>query len=304
MTDQKDISAGRGGQVAGWVHFGVACLILAGFAVAFPWTVKAMKWVTRKRPVPWPDFVMVDPDTFRWTNLPEQVGGRFFLAGDGELTGQIDGKPDGESMLSDDVMETLGIGTSWDKTRVTERKSNWVSIRVYRDDTRQLGDPFRYWGLEVYYYTGALDTVPHIPERCLVAGGASVASSVDTTFQVPGARKGWDHPLQFRRAVFEVPNPDGLRPHRLTQYYIFSLNGLPESSWENVRLELTKPWVPYCYFAKIQFYPRQYTGQAELDVAEIDRAAEEFIGYFLPVILRALPTREEVDALSSGKPAN
>src|SRR5690606_35988131 len=32
-------------------------------------------------------------------------------------------------------------------------------------------DPFALVTLHVAYYTGSVDTVPHIPERCMVAGG-------------------------------------------------------------------------------------------------------------------------------------
>jgi len=284
-----------------WVHFGIACLLLAGSAVAFQYGAHAQQWAMQKESVPWPDGVAVDAETFRWSSLPTTLAGRYVLAADGELSGgQIDGIPDGEISVPSDVMTTLGIGTGWDKKRIADRKSNWHVIRIYRDTTRPARDPLRYWDLEVYYYTGALDTVPHVPERCLAASGATLLSSADITASAPLAVAPWDEPFRVHRAIFERSDEYSFDSKRILQYYFFSLNGQPESSWKKVRLTLANPLVRYCYFAKIQFSPKGHVS----DTSEADRAAGEFLDSFLPIVSRAIPSRSDVKVLetSAGEP--
>lgn len=292
MSDKKDNS------LRGWIHFGIAAGLLTVTTFGFNRTIKALEWVTQKDAVPWPESVIVDPDTFRWENLPTRVGDRYILAEDGELSGELDGIPDGEIIPTPDIMASLKIGTSWDKQRVASRRSNWYVIRIYRDTKRDAYDPLRYWQVEVYYYTGGLDLVPHVPERCLVAAGATLVDSVNVNFDIPQAQSPWDEPLRFRRARYEVSDRLKLSSRKYTQYYVFSLNGNPESSWERVRFELAKPWVRHCYFAKIQFAPRGHTPNTE----EADRAARELMNYFLPVVLQSLPMPSDVAALKSADP--
>ncbi len=44
--------------------------------------------------------------------------------------------------------------------------------RTYEDLSVPAGQPGRYVRLHVAYYTGLVDTVPHVPDRCFVVGGA------------------------------------------------------------------------------------------------------------------------------------
>lgn len=282
---------------SGWVHFGIAVFLLAGSAAGFQYTVETLKWVTQKESVPWPQWVVVDPEILRWENLPEQLGDRFFLAEDGEFGGEPDGLADGELLLEPDVLDSLGIASSWDKARAKDRRSNWHVVRIYRDAKRPPGDPLRYWRLGVYYYTGSLDLVPHVPERCLVAGGATLEDSKEIKFSILHAKKPWNDPVPFRRTRYKVADALKLHSSQYVQYYTFSLNGEPESSWEKVRLHLAKPWVKYCYFSKLQFAPLFPVD----DLEEADQAAKELMNYFLPVILRALPMPSDIEALKAAE---
>ena len=296
MMCAKDSSTSqRSGWRAGWVHFGIAAVLLAATTIGWGWTMRALKLVTQKKAVPWPDSVIVNPETFRWENLPERIGDRFILAEDGELSdGSKDGLDDGQIILEDDIKDILGLGTNWDKQRVSRRRSNWYVTRIYRDESRPKGHPLRYWRLEVCYYTGRLDTVPHVPERCLKAAGVIIRDSKNVIFRVPTARKPWDKPLAFRRIDAERMDRYG-STHQLAVYYTFSINGEPEDSWEQVRLTLSYPWIRHCYFAKIQFGPESPVAATK----ELDVAAEDFLNYFLPIILQALPMPAEVKAIES-----
>lgn len=275
-------------------HFVMAAGVLAAVTIGWNWAVAQLKWATRKEPVPWPQHVRVD-NGCRLTSFPDRLGPFVLVTGDGEFTGASDGRPDGEIILGDEDLESLRINTALDQRRLGERSSNWYLARLYRD-TRVTSpqEPFRYWRLEVYYYTGGLDKVPHVPERCLVAGGATLLPSASgkVPMPAPSVPSPWDN-VSFNRTAYEFSDRLGLDVKRYVQYYLFSLNGMPENSWEMVRLELTKPWVRYCYFAKIQLAP---LGEVT-DIAQADKAAGEFVNALMPAALSMLPMPSEIDSL-------
>jgi len=129
------------------------------------------------------------------------------------------------------------------------------------------------------------------------AAGAQSLGSTEVTIHVPAAKTPWDMPLDFVRARFEFQDPGRFVTRQVSQYYMFSLNGQPEPSWKKVRLALGKPWIEYAYFAKIQFGS---LGEIR-NVEESDRAAEEFMNTFLPVILQALPMPSEIEKLKANE---
>ena len=283
----------------GDLHFLAAAAVLVASAVGWRVAVSALGIVLQKAPVPWPPGVRVDTD-FRLLSLARQFGPYERVEADGECpdprTGQPvrDHRPDGEILYEPHLMDLLGIGTGYDRTRYDERCSNWYVSRIYRDGRERPGSPYRYWQLDVTYYTGSLDTVPHVPERCLVAGGATVSSSAKVTFRADGVSADWSGDLVFRRTRYEKLTERTGSLWESVQYYTFSLNGRPESAWEKVRGTLTLPGIPHAYFAKIQFAPRD----SVTDLAETDRRAQDFLSQALPEILRALPTRADVQKLA------
>ncbi|MHC4982483.1 MAG: hypothetical protein ACYTF6_04850 [Planctomycetota bacterium] len=269
-------------------HYLVAATILAVTAAGWSGAMAVLKWAVYKEPVPWPEGVMVHPEDFRLLSLAKvltdaQGKPRFLRV---EEDHNDDGVPDGEIIFEEDETDTLGIGTKTDRDRLPRRCSNWYVARIYRDN-----ETGRLWRLEAYYYTGILDTVPHVPERCLTAGGKTLLDPSDVTFSVKEGP--WKGEVPFRRANFVGINPKTGLLERGVEYYTFSLNGRPETSRNLVRLGLTYPWVRYCYFAKIQFAPMAHVE----DLDRMNRAAEEFAGFFLPKILEALPMPEDIERL-------
>jgi hypothetical protein len=297
---EKAQSGPAGGIARRWGHFLVAAGILSSAFIGWNWVIATLQWVTRKEAVPWPAAVRVNGQ-FRLESFPPALG-PFSLAQDGEFYGRLDGDPDGEVVPKEDELDSLKIGTALDKMRVGERKSNWYLARIYRDSrVRSPSDPCRFWRLEIFYYTGGLDKVPHVPERCLVASGATLVPSLsgEVSFEVDGQGP-WKGPLPFRRTGYEVSDRLRLNAKQYVQYYTFSLNGRPEDLWEKVRLKLNDPRLRYCYFAKIQFAP---VGEVT-DIGRMDQAAQEFVSNIMPAALSMLPRVEDVSRLSSGGAAS
>ncbi len=272
--------------VLGWcaanVHFLIATVLLLCVAAG----IHAFRRVDRQ-PVPWPEGTSVGSD-FRLLTFPERLG-PFKLVDGGEIT------------FDEDIMRALGLGSSYDKDRHPLRRSNWYINRVY-EDTRvsDRNNPYRYWRLEVYYYTGMRDNVPHVPERCLIAGGVEVLDRTNVSFNIPAARAGWDDAVKFRRVHYRRRSAGGFAARDGAEYYTFSLNGVPETRWERVRLDLSLPWVRHCFFAKIQFAPFAPSGAGGIkSAAEADLEAEKFMNVFLPAVLRVLPTHSDVERLDA-----
>ncbi len=284
-------------------HFMVAAIILGLTAAGWGVAIDLLQWATHKEPVPWPDCVIVDDATFRNVSFPTKLG-PYVRAEDGQLdrnadlTPKKDGRPDGELILDETVMEPLKIGTWLDKSRIAERRSNWYLSRIYID-TRKNKRARRYlqWRVNVTYYTGGLDKVPHVPDACLVAGGATIVDASDVKFSVLAARRPWDEPVTFGRTLYERHDRQNQQTVQYVQYYAFSLNGEPEANRLTVRRKLAYPWVRYCYFAKIQFGPLSPITNSE----EADAAANEFLNYLLPEVLQTLPSSKDVSKLNSAR---
>jgi len=271
----------------GMTHFAIAAAILIVSAASWDVVVAKLGLILDKEPVPWPPHVRVNPETFNLETLPERLG-RFEMA------------PGSEQILEEEMRETLGTGTPLDKSRVENRRSNWYVMRTYRDTTRP-NEPFSYWRLDITYYTGTADLVPHIGERCILAGGGSlIGRPTEVTFPQPmHVPPEWEKPLVFERTRFEQPGRDGISVQQYVQYHIFSLDGEPESNWMNIRASLSSifggKYGKYSYFAKIQFAPLHQVREGEVQRA--DEAAAEFMRSALPSILAQLPRAEDMARL-------
>ena len=278
-------------------HFLTAAIILSLAAGGWNAAVRIMKLTTRKEPVAWPKCVQVNEETFQNTTMAT-VMGPFKRLEVGEIPGR--GKLGGEIQLEEDVLEPLGIGTWLDKKRVSTRCSNWYVSRLYRDTRTQAPSAsFRFWQLDVTYYTGSADKVPHSPGACLAAGGATLVDTVTERFDAPDAPDPWKKSLPFSRTRFEGFDAGTQQRLRYVQYYIFSANGKPENDPLTVRGELMLPWRKHCYFAKIQFGPLGPIGEGQEAEEKLRNATAEFIGFMLPKVLEALPSAEEIERLES-----
>jgi len=311
--EKNQVEATRARGTMNWCrgngHFLVAAVIMLVTAVAWNRTVDALKWSLQKYPVAWREGVVVDTETFSLVSFPERIG-PYVMAADGELEWdkdkkepKFDGRPDGNVIIErSDVLDSLKIATMLDKMRISDRQSNWYGIRIFRDTRVPVprNRAYSYWQLDVYYYTGGLDTVPHTPEVCgQAAGGVPDRSKWQAVnFASPeGTPAPWSGEVPFRRVWFQRHDKKRGFTDNLAQYYTFSLNGRPESSWKAVRLTLTKPWVRHCYFAKIQISPLGGVGSPE----EADEAAERFFQAVCPEVLKLLPMPEDVEK-QSGSP--
>ena len=282
-----------------WVALGVILAVLAVTVLRKKGPRDPVERGKMGEPVPWPADVQVDED-HRLLSLAKRFGpgdryrrvevdGVFDRKRDGQP--DPDGTPDGETIHRQDLLDALAIATTFDRTRYHSRRSNWYVARTYQDTKPQGG--YRYWRLDVTYYTGWLDKVPHVGERRIVAGGGTVLETTTIEFDTTNAPEGWGPKMPCRRITFAINGPRG--PVKYVQYCMFSLNGRPETDWKQVRFKLQNPFQLYSYFATIQFSPRHPVRSVD----KADRAAQAFILAALPEMLKTLPMPADIEKLAA-----
>lgn len=180
--------------------------------------------------------------------------------------------------------------------------------------------------LHVSYYTGGIDAVPHIPDRCYVGGGltksatsTAVALDIDESLWWPDPAYDQDDPMAGSRPylmtqtsdpsrqVVRMPRDaaDGLRlntaeywdPREPTRTmaagYLFIANGGVASSSSGVRLLAYDRSSRFAYYCKVQFTFQHPT--RAIDRNELGAIASEFLNVMLPDLMSCLPDWWEVE---------
>jgi hypothetical protein len=217
-------------------------------------------------------------------------------------------------------------------TSLPEETANWIKVRDRREPAEveeQLGtsnyitrlyaqrnpaDPARPKSIELHaaYYTGMIDTVPHVPERCFVGGGLQLGNSPrNIPLDLDDSRWVLDPDVPDELGpIYRVRTPDGQRvrlprqPHemklRVSEYpvsddatlyagYCFIANGGHTESANGVRLLAFKLEDDYAYFLKIQFNSSSVKSADEL--AEL---SSQLLGELLGDIMLCVPDWIEV----------
>lgn len=192
-----------------------------------------------------------------------------------------------DEAVSADVLKTLGT-------------ENYLTRRFARKSTMRTANPVVI-DLHLAYYTGTIDTVPHVPERCFVGGGMEMGSTA-VTLPLPLDDANWlpdgsvdaDPALtHLHGRVFttklsnEWGDSGGARvrlPYdprdiqiRVTQFllpgegevysgYFFIANGATTASADGVRLLAFRLEDDYAFYLKVQFTSQTTNGAEELAI--------------------------------------
>lgn len=253
----------------------VASITLATCGVGFRYGVTAANAYLEKRPVP-----LQQP----LDNIPKRLG-------DWVATGE-------DQKLTAEVEEALG-----------------TAHQLTRAYTRGTGRDAQVIGLHVAYYTGLIDAVPHVADRCFISSGLAAASlpfnlelPLDTSDWAPdpefvNLRTGEPYPVQrFRHGItgkpMEVRMPVGDIEIRTTEFrdperpgdaifagYFFIANGQTTAYPEGVRVFAFDLTTRYAYYAKVQF--TMYAGRGTRE--EFVDAVADLSNELLPHLMLCLP---------------
>lgn len=264
----------------------VALAFLAGAALGLGAYIEAEQIRLTKDPI-------YAPDNIQFSALPTRFRGW-------------------ERYENDDVIEGETL-----RTLGTE---NYLTRKFVQTDTDSPRDAKRF-SLHMAYYTGTVDTVPHVPERCMVGAGWEIAESskivdVPISFENesgsvlirdpdvdPAYGTVWlmRDPVTGRR----VRMPLGVKDLKMnvTQFryedgrasmyagYFFIANGETYPTANQVRINAYSLTNRYAFYAKVQF-----TSFDVETAEELGELAGSFLDDSFHDIMRLLPDWVEVEA--------
>ncbi|MFA7235593.1 MAG: hypothetical protein WC058_01910 [Phycisphaeraceae bacterium] len=170
---------------------------------------------------------------------------------------------------------------------------------IFRDERLKDNEPGSLIRLHIPYYTGTIDSVPHVPDRCVVAGGGTVAGAAQqrtvtlasdrihtvgkqvlaTTASGSVALPG----LDIKLTIVTFAQPDNQAKTFCVAYFFIANNDYVPTP-EGVRLKAFNLTDKYAYFCKVEVMP---IGIGDVDATE--KSVSEFLSYALPEIMLCLP---------------
>jgi hypothetical protein len=146
------------------------------------------------------------------------------------------------------------------------------------------------------YYTGLVDTVAHVPERCYVADGYEVKEYTDIDRTLGTYANGSPRKLAFRFISFD--DQTGTQRVSRNVGYVFHVDGVYDCNSLGVRAKLQNLLEPYGYYAKIELMTEAPLYKAQDSGARDDsiNAMSDFMTAALPEIEKCLPDWKAIHA--------
>lgn len=217
------------------------------------------------------------------TALPERIGHWFQVSRDEPLP------HDQEEMLGTKIYisrQYVDLRIAGQEI-VSKVKNMGKDERIMLTNQIQMSHPLAVMHVHSTYYTGMVDTVAHIPNRCYIAGGFEPAEEKYQNWDAVSARITPASPFASPFITFE--DRTGMRNSRpLNVTYMFNANGKYQPDSESVRLALQDLSTRFSYYAKIELMT------VSNDREQSAKVMNEFLVDLLPEVERCLPDWEEV----------
>jgi hypothetical protein len=134
------------------------------------------------------------------------------------------------------------------------------------------------------YYTGLVDTVAHIPDRCYIADGYEPSSYTEPVWNLTDGKNGNDQKLQVRFIAFDDSSGSNRVPKCVA--YLFHSNGQYMEDPLDVRRTLENLTERYGYYAKIELMT---IVKSSSDTATAQGTMTEFLTAAKPYIETCFP---------------
>lgn len=251
--------------------FVVVAAILLIAAVSLNGATQFLQLHFRKLPVP-PSRPLVE--------LPEKLGPWLQVSIDEPLDADMEHNLGTDNYLFRDYVDTRILSPQdvekFKDLSGTERKRTLAEI--------QMAHPEAVINMGLTYYTGMVDTVAHVPDRCFVADGYE-----PTTYKIENwsALKNTKGDGQVRFIVFEDQTPGRQLLARNVAYF-FSCNGQFMNDPIGVRTELASLRNRYGYYMKIEAHMIKLPGP------DAERVMNDFLTSAMPELQKTLPNWNQV----------
>ncbi|MBI1304675.1 MAG: exosortase-associated EpsI family protein [Phycisphaera sp.] len=223
--------------------------------------------------------------------------------------------------------ERIGSDSVFSDTLIEELGTRSYLDRAYAID----GDPAKgYVHVHIAYYTGTIDAVPHIPERCWAVGGLELTrnsegvaldidrsewrpyegpAKVDQPYLVAEVRDPITADIEWitmplgEIAATTIEFQDPKKPEdRQVGGYFFIANGRAVPSSYGVRQAAFNLRDRYAYYCKIQLTKRGKVDKPDGSLLEPFKAdAAEILDELIPHVMRSLPDWPTYEELSRGE---
>ncbi|MDG2423802.1 MAG: exosortase/archaeosortase family protein [Phycisphaerales bacterium] len=255
------------------------------------------------------------------------VGGAAFQLAAQALGVHLEKEPVAPRYSLDSIPYTVG---SWSASRLSEQRMDESGVEELGTElylTRRYDNvddsTLPSLQLHIAYYTGHIDTIPHVPDRCLVAGGLTQEQPEPLNCLLEINEEEWfldeENMLDgepYRMATVKRPQgkaeqarlPVGDFKLRTTEFgdptnpnlsvfagYFFIANGRVTPDPWGVKLLAFKPEDKKAYFCKVQILA---VTNEPLSLEEFIEVATSFLEPMIPEIARVLPDWVEVSAES------
>jgi hypothetical protein len=152
--------------------------------------------------------------------------------------------------------------------------------------------------LAITYYSGLVDTVPHVPEKCYVADGFQTEGSVAIGATAGAYGDGTPRDVQYSYLHFQ--DTTGMARVDRDVAYLFHVNGRYVSNNIAVRDELGTLSNKYGYFAKVELMTTSRAGVTDTESDEAQakskKAFNDLLTAVLPEVERCLPDWKKATA--------
>lgn len=224
--------------------------------------------------------------------LPTRIGDWIAVPDEHPLDADTEHSLNTDKYLFRDYVDLSAVSTAIDRSRVEAEikamgslNDNEVNTKLNEFRRKNLNSVLR---LAVTYYTGKVDTVPHVPERCMVADGFQPSKWVTPKWHLGDYSPGNPRDVTVRFIDFEDQTSRGAQNRCVT--YFFHANGRYEEDPNEVRRRLQDLRTKYAYFAKIEVLtllptPLKEALDSERQQQKARDAAAEAVQRFLTVSL-------------------
>jgi hypothetical protein len=171
----------------------------------------------------------------------------------------------------------LDAKTPEDVKRLKDERAQFIG-------STRMSHPKGVVNLAVTYYTGLVDTVAHVPDRCYVADGYEPKTWEEVNWNIDDGR-----PVEVRYINFE--DGTGRSASTRSVAYFFHVNGTFASSPNVVRLQLQNLFERHGYYAKVEVMTLINDRTASASVME------DFLSNAMPEVRKSLP---DWDAIKRG----